>query len=99
MRKSLKSPNNVAEKVSLKPTLDTYGISSQHFDTSLKLLLFVTKFNRAKLIVSAFLDYNFAENSNSLRSQDFQESRFKDVWLKGQEFLLPFLFYLVLVEQ
>ena len=55
---------------------DIYGISSQHFDTSLKLLLFVTKFNRAKLIVFALSDYNLAENSNNLRSPDFQDSRF-----------------------
>ena len=76
MRKSLKSPNNVAEKVSLKPTLDIYGISSRHFDTSFKFLLFVTKFNRAKLIVFAFSDYNFAEKSNNL-SPDFQDSAFR----------------------
>ena len=59
-----KSPKYVAEKVSLKPrtcSLDIYGISSQHFDTSLKLLLFVTKFKRAKLTVFAFSDYNFGK--------------------------------------
>ena len=38
----------------------------QYFDTSLKLLLFVTKFNRAKLVVFAFSDYNFVEYSNNL---------------------------------
>ena len=55
---------------------DIYGIFSRHFDTSLKLFLFLTKFNRAKLIVFAFSDYNFADNSNNLRSPDFQDSRF-----------------------
>ena len=48
----------------------------QHFDTSLQLLLPVTKFNRAKLVVFAFSDYNFAENSNNLRSPDFQDFHF-----------------------
>ena len=53
--------------VSLKPkkcSLDMYGISSQHFDTSLKLLLFVTKFNRAKLVIFTFSDYNFANQDS-----------------------------------
>ena len=53
---------------SLKPRtclLDIYGISSQYFDTSLKLLLFLTKFNRAELVAFAFSDYNFAENQKS----------------------------------
>ena len=52
------------ETVSLKPrtcSLEIYGISSQNFDTYLKLLLFVTKFQRARLIVFAFSDYNFAD--------------------------------------
>ena len=43
----------------LKPrsySLKIYGIFSQHFDTSLQLLLPVTKFNRAKLVVFAFSD-------------------------------------------
>ena len=68
---------------SLKPRtclLDIYGISSQYFDTSLKLLLFLTKFNRADLVAFAFSDYNFAENQNNLRSPDFQDFRFLDVW-------------------
>ena len=67
---------------SLKPRtclLDIYGISSQYFDTSLKLLLFLTKFNRAELVAFAFSDYNFAENQNNLRSPDFQDFRFLDV--------------------
>ena len=54
----------VAEIVSHKLrtcSLDIYGISSQHFDLSLKLMLFETKFNRAKLIVFAFSDYNFPD--------------------------------------
>ena len=76
-----KVPNakNVAEEVSLKPrtcSLDIYGISLQHFDTYLKLLLFVTKFHRAKVIVFAFSEYNFAENSNNLWSPDFQDFHF-----------------------
>ena len=54
----------------------SYGTSSQHFDASLKVLLVVTKFNRAKLVVIAIADYNFAENSNNLWSADYQESRF-----------------------
>ena len=37
---------------------------------------YVTKFNIAKLTLIAFSDYNFAENSNNLRSPDFQDSRF-----------------------
>ena len=49
-------------------SLDIYGVSSQHFDTSLKLLLFLTKLNRADLVVFAFSDYKFAENQNNLRS-------------------------------
>ena len=48
----------------------------QHVDTYLQLLLPETKLNRAKLVVFAFSDYNFAENSNDLRSLDFQDSRF-----------------------
>ena len=48
----------------------------QHFDTSLQLLLPVTKFNRAKLAVFAFSDYNSTENSNYLRSSDYQDSSF-----------------------
>ena len=34
----------------------------QQFDTFLQLLLPVTKFNRAKLVVFAFSEYNFAGN-------------------------------------
>ena len=49
-------------------SLDIYGVSSQHFDTSLKLLLFLTKLNRADLVVFAFSDYKFEENQNNLRS-------------------------------
>ena len=67
---------------SLKPrtcSLDIYGVSSQHVDTSLKLLLFPTKFNRANLVVFAFSDYNFAKNPNNLRSPDTQDTRFLDV--------------------
>ena len=60
--------------------LDIYGVSSQHFDTSLKLLLLLTKFNRENLVVFAFSDYNFAGNQNNLRSPDFQDFRFLDVW-------------------
>ena len=74
-----KSPKYVAEKVSLKPrtcSLDIYGISLQDFDTYLKLLLCVTKFHRANLLVFAFSDYNFAEYSNNLQSPDFQDFRF-----------------------
>ena len=70
---------------SLKPRtclLDIYGISSQYFDTSLKLLLFLTKFNRAELVAFAFSDYNFAENQNNLQSPDFQDFRFLDVWFE-----------------
>ena len=52
----------------------------QHFDTYFQLLFPVTKFNRAKLVVFAFSDYNFAENSNDLRSPDFQDFHFQDVW-------------------
>ena len=48
----------------------------QHFDTSLQLLLPVTKFNRAKLVVFAFSDQKIAENSNNLRSPDFQDFHF-----------------------
>ena len=48
----------------------------QHFDTSLKLLFSVTKFNRAKLVVFAFSDYNCTENSKNLRSPDFQDFHF-----------------------
>ena len=33
---------------------DIYDISSQYFDTSWKLLVFLTKFNRANLVVFAF---------------------------------------------
>ena len=61
---------------SLKPRtcfLDIYGISSQYSDTSLKLLLFLTKFNRVDLVAFAFSDYNFAENQNNLRSPDTQD--------------------------
>ena len=72
----------IYKKVGLLTTrtcsLDIYGVSSQHFDTSLKLLLFLTKFNRANLVVFAFSNYNFAENQNNLRSPDFQD--FLDVW-------------------
>ena len=67
---------------SLKPRtclLDIYGISSQYFDTSLKLLLFLTKFNRENLVVFAFSDYNFAEIRNNLRSPDFQDFSFLNV--------------------
>ena len=60
--------------------IDIYGISSQHFDTYLKPLLFLTKLNRADLVVFAFSDYKFAENQNDLRSPDFQDFRFLDVW-------------------
>ena len=60
-------------------SLDTYCVSSQQFDTSLKLLLFLTKFNTANLVVCAFSDYNFAETQNDLRSPDFQDFRFLDV--------------------
>ena len=66
----------------LKPrtcSLDIYGIYSQHFDTSLKLLLLLTKFNRENLVVFAFSDNKFAENQNNLRSPDFQDFRFLDV--------------------
>ena len=72
---------------SLKPrtcSLDIYGISSQQFDTSLKLLLFLTKFDRANLAVCAFSDYNFAENKNNLLSPDFQDFRFLDVCLADE---------------
>ena len=48
----------------------------QPFDTSLQLLLPVTKFNREKLAVFAFSDFNFAENLDNLRSQDFQDFHF-----------------------
>ena len=51
-------------------SLDIYGVSSQHFDTSLKLLLFLTKLNRAELVVFLFSDYIFAENQNNLRKLD-----------------------------
>ena len=50
--------------------------SSQNFDTSLKCLIFVTKFNKANLVVFGISDYYFADNSNNLRSMDYQESRF-----------------------
>ena len=57
-----KSPKKVAEKVKTKNMFNRfYVIFSQHFDTSLKVLLFVTKFDRAKLIVFAFSDYNFGK--------------------------------------
>ena len=49
----------------------------QHFDASFQLLHFVTKFNKAKLVVFAFSDYN----SNNLRSPDFQDFHFQDVWV------------------
>ena len=62
-----KSTQNVAEKMFVKPRT----CSSQRFDISLKLLLFVTKFYRAKLTVFAFSDYNFAKDLNNLRSLDF----------------------------
>ena len=51
--------------------------------TSLKLLLFLTKFNRANLVAFAFSDYNFAENQNNLQSPDFQDFRFLDVWFES----------------
>ena len=47
----LKSPKNFAEKVSLKQrkcSLDIYGIYSQNFVMSLRLLFFKTKCNRSK---------------------------------------------------
>ena len=71
---------------SLKPRtclLDIYSVSSQYFDTSLKLLLFLTKFNRTNLVVFTFSDFNFAENQNNLRSPDIQDIRFLDVWLRA----------------
>ena len=51
----------------------------------LKLLLFLTKFNRANLVVFTFSDYNFAEYQNNLRSPDFQDCCFLDVWSKPAE--------------
>ena len=71
MRKSLieaKIYKNVGLLTTWTCSLDIYGVSSQHFDTSLKLLLFLTKLNRADLVVFAFSDYKFAENQNNLRS-------------------------------
>ena len=65
--------------------IDIYGISSQHFDTYLKPLLFLTKLNRANLVVFAFSDYYFAENQNNLRSPDFQDFRFLDVWVRPRD--------------
>ena len=53
VHKSLTKSQKCAVLESLKPrtrSLDIYGISSQHFDTSLKLLL-LTKFNRANLVI------------------------------------------------
>ena len=77
VRKSLKNPKNVKKKkVSLKPRTwlsDIYGI---FHNTLTQLLLPVTKFNRAKMVVFAFSDCNFAENSNNLRSPDFQDFHF-----------------------
>ena len=63
----------------------------QHFGTYLQLLLPVTQFNRAKLVVFAFSDYNFAENSYNLRSPDFQDFCFYDVWMGG-EFVPPSIY-------
>ena len=38
----------------------------------IKLLLLLTKFNRANLVSCAFSDYNFTENQNNLRSPVFR---------------------------
>ena len=51
--------------------IDIYGISSQHFDTYLKPLLFLTKLNRANLVVFAFSDYYFAEKVRKYQQQHF----------------------------
>ena len=77
-------------------SLDIYGVSSQQFDTSLKPLLFLTKFNRTNLVVFAFSTYNFAETQNNLQSPDFQDFRFSDV-CPGPEIHALVVMLLVLV--